>query len=79
MALAVATTVSCTPHAEAAMKLGLLTAMNGGAALNGGESNIEAFKMAIDDFGGQLLGEPIQTVVADHKSKPDFGLATARE
>jgi branched-chain amino acid transport system substrate-binding protein len=72
-------TMSCEADARDGVKIGLLTALNGPAALNGGESNVEVFKMAIDDFGGQVLGQPIQTVVADHSNKPDVGLSIARE
>ena len=35
--------------------------------------------MAIDDFGGEVLGKPIKLVSADHQNKADVGSATARE
>jgi branched-chain amino acid transport system substrate-binding protein len=35
--------------------------------------------MAIEDFGGQLLGKPIDLLVADHQNKVDIGMAIARE
>ena len=34
--------------------------------------------MAIEDFGGQLLGHPIELLSADHQNKPDVGVGIAR-
>ena len=31
--------------------------------------------MAIEDFGGSVLGKPIEFLVADHQNKVDVGLA----
>ncbi len=35
--------------------------------------------MAIEDFGGAVLGKPIELLVADHQNKVDVGLAIARQ
>ena len=35
--------------------------------------------MAIEDFGGSVLGKPIELLVADHQNKVDVGLDIARE
>jgi len=35
--------------------------------------------MAIDDFGGKVLGQPIKLVSADNQNKPDIAAAKARE
>ena len=35
--------------------------------------------MAIEDFGGSVLGKPIELLVADHQNKVDVGLAIARQ
>jgi branched-chain amino acid transport system substrate-binding protein len=34
--------------------------------------------MAIEDFGGKVLGRPIEVVSGDHQTKPDVGAAIAR-
>jgi branched-chain amino acid transport system substrate-binding protein len=34
--------------------------------------------MAIEDFGGSVLGQPIELVTADHQNKPDLATAIAR-
>jgi branched-chain amino acid transport system substrate-binding protein len=35
--------------------------------------------MAIEDFGGKVMGKPIELVVADHQNKGDVAAARARE
>src|SRR5258708_9192126 len=35
--------------------------------------------MAIEDFGGKVLGKPIELVVADHQNKPDIASGIARK
>ncbi len=44
-----------------------------------GPSGVEAIKMAIADFGGTVLGQPIQVLTADHQNKPDIGQQKFRE
>jgi len=34
--------------------------------------------MAVDDFGGKVLGKPISVIIGDHQLKPDIGSAIAR-
>ena len=40
---------------------------------------VTAAKMAVDDFGGKVLGMPVEVVSADHQNKADIASATARE
>ena len=35
--------------------------------------------MAVEDFGGKVLGKPIDVIAADHQSKADIGAAIARQ
>jgi branched-chain amino acid transport system substrate-binding protein len=44
-----------------------------------GPSGVEAIKMAIADFGGTVLGQPIEVLTADHQNKPDIGQQKFRE
>jgi branched-chain amino acid transport system substrate-binding protein len=44
-----------------------------------GPKAIEAIKMAVEDFGGQALGKPIEIVSFDHQNKPDLGAQKFRE
>lgn len=42
-------------------------------------ANVEAAKMAIADFGGKALGEPIEFMFRDHMCKPDTANQKAKE
>jgi branched-chain amino acid transport system substrate-binding protein len=44
-----------------------------------GAPGIEAIKMAIADFGGTVLGQPIEVLTFDHQNKPDLGAQKLRE
>lgn len=43
-----------------------------------GAKSLEAAKMAVDDFGGMVLGKKIEIVSASHQNKPDVGSTIAR-
>jgi len=62
----------------APFKIGVTEGFSGVYAdLNLGE--VEAVQMAVDDFGGKVLGRPIEVLSADHQTKPDVGAAIARK
>lgn len=61
------------------VKIGFLTDFTGPFSLAGGAASLDAVKMAIEDFGGTVLGKPIELIQADHQNKPDIGLSIARE
>ncbi|MGA8447074.1 MAG: ABC transporter substrate-binding protein [Roseiarcus sp.] len=44
-----------------------------------GPHGVEAIKMAIADFGGSVLGQPIEILTFDHQNKPDLGAQKLRE
>src|SRR3954447_10771747 len=60
------------------VKIGVLTDMNGPASSPTGKGSVTAAQMAVEDFGGTVLGKPISVVVGDHQLKPDIGGALAR-
>src|SRR5262249_58335092 len=45
----------------------------------GGPGSVAAAQLAIDEFGGKVLGKPIVLVSADHQNKADVGASKARE
>jgi branched-chain amino acid transport system substrate-binding protein len=53
--------------------------MSGPYAAASGRGSIIGAQMAIADFGGQVLGRPVELVSADHQNKADVGLAILRE
>ena len=42
-----------------------------------GQGSVEAARLAVADFGPNVLGRPIEIVSADHQNKPDVGSAIA--
>ena len=44
-----------------------------------GPGGVTAAKMAIDDFGGSVLGNKIELLTSDHQNKPDLGAQKYRE
>jgi branched-chain amino acid transport system substrate-binding protein len=69
-------------HAQAPaskpVKLGVLNDQSGQYADAAGPAAVEVTKMAIADFGGKLLGQPIELVFADHQNKTDIASGIAR-
>ena len=61
------------------VKIGLLLDMTGPYADTGGAGSVLAAQMAAEDFGGTVLGKPIEVIAADHQNKPDVASAKARE
>ena len=62
-----------------AVKIGVLTDMSGQFSHESGEGAVTAVKMAVEDFGGKVLGKPIEVLVADHQNKPDTASTLARK
>src|SRR5947199_7928443 len=60
------------------VKIGVLTDMTGPASTPIGQGSVTAAQMAVEDFGGKVLGKPISVIVGDHQLKPDIGSAIAR-
>ena len=67
-----------SPAFAQGVKIGVLNDQSGVYADYGGKGSVEAAKMAIEDFGGSVLGKPIELGAADHQNKPDIGGAIAR-
>lgn len=61
------------------VKIGLLSDMGGPYRDVGGPGNKVATELAIQDFGGSVLGRPIEVLQADDQNKPDVSTSLARE
>jgi branched-chain amino acid transport system substrate-binding protein len=59
--------------------IGDIDDMSGLYADINGPRAVEAIKMAIADFGGGALSQPIEVLTADHQNKPDVGASKFRE
>src|SRR3546814_14237256 len=51
--------------------------MSGPYADINGQGSVHAVQMAIEDFGGEVLGKKIELVYANHQNKADIGANTA--
>ncbi|WP_407123143.1 ABC transporter substrate-binding protein [Bradyrhizobium sp. STM 3561] len=79
-AAALAAFAICPSHAQQApLKIGVLSDFSSVYSDIGGMGNVEATKMAIEDFGGQMFGKPIEMISADVLNKPDVASTIARK
>jgi branched-chain amino acid transport system substrate-binding protein len=61
------------------VRIGVLNDQSNVYADLGGPGSVIAARMAIEDVGGKVLGQPIDILVADHQSKADVGASIARQ
>ncbi|MTV12338.1 MULTISPECIES: ABC transporter substrate-binding protein [Bradyrhizobium] len=67
-------------HAQQApLKIGVLTDFQSVYSDIGGAGNVEATKMAIEEFGGSMFGKPIELVTADALNKADVAATITRK
>lgn len=78
-ALVASTALTAAAQSGSGVKLAVLNDQSSSFSALGGTEVVEAVKLAIQDFGGQVLGKPIELVSADHQNKPEVALSIARE
>lgn len=71
--------IAQAPSASANVKIGVLTDMAGVTADATGKGSVEAARMAVEEVGGQVLGQPVEVLFADHQHRPDIGSGIARK
>ncbi len=64
--------------AQAPLKIGVLSDMSGFVVDLSGPGSLTSARMAVEDYGGKVLGRPIEIVQGDHQNKPDIGVTMAR-
>jgi branched-chain amino acid transport system substrate-binding protein len=77
-AVATSAVLLAAPASAQGVKIGILNDQSGVYADYGGKWSVEAARMAIEDFGGEVLGHKIELVTADHQNKPDLATSIAR-
>jgi branched-chain amino acid transport system substrate-binding protein len=70
---------SAAEISDGIVKIGLILDLSGPYSENTGEGSAAAAKMAVGDFGGKVLGAPIELVIADHHNSADRAAAIARD
>src|SRR5690242_8699859 len=78
-AVAVGGILLAGPASAQGVKIGILNDQSGVYADFGGKWSVEAARMAVQDFGGKVLGVPVEIVNADHQNKPDVASSIARQ
>jgi branched-chain amino acid transport system substrate-binding protein len=61
------------------VRIGMITDMSSLYADIDGPAGAEMVKWAVQDFGGKVLGRPVEVLTADHQNKADIASAKARE
>lgn len=85
LSMAIALAFNCalltpvTSNAANQVVIGDIDDMSGLYADVIGQGGVEAAKMAIEDFGGTVIGKKIVFISADHQNKPDVGSSKFRE
>jgi branched-chain amino acid transport system substrate-binding protein len=77
-AVAMSSVLAAAPASAQGVKIGVLNDQSGVYADYGGKYSVEAARMAIEDFGGEVLGQKVEMVTADHQNKPDLATSIAR-
>jgi branched-chain amino acid transport system substrate-binding protein len=82
LALLVLADLGSPAHAESPggnVVIGVLGDQSGVVADVGGKGSVLAAHLAVADFGGSVLGKPIEIIDADHQEKVDLASSIARE
>src|SRR3974390_3297043 len=58
---------------DGVVKIGVLSDMSSLYSTATGKGSLTAAQMAVADFGGNVMGKPIEVIGADHQNKPDVG------
>lgn len=61
------------------IRIGLIEDMSGVYADITGKGAVTAAQMAVEEFGGKVLGKTVEVVFADHQNKPDIAASIARK
>ena len=77
--LLASSTAAFADASDGKVKIGILNDQSGVYANFGGKYSFEAAKMAVEDYGGKVLGVPVEVVTADHQNKADVASNIARQ
>jgi branched-chain amino acid transport system substrate-binding protein len=78
VALAIMAGVAQAQGTGDVIRIGILNDQSGPYADVGGKGSVVAAKLAVEEFGGELLGKRIEVIAGDHQNKPDIASGIAR-
>jgi branched-chain amino acid transport system substrate-binding protein len=61
------------------VRIGVMNDQSGLYADLSGQGSVEAARMAVEDFGGEVNGAAVEILFADHQNKPDVGANVVRQ
>jgi branched-chain amino acid transport system substrate-binding protein len=64
---------------DGVVRIGVVTDMGGALSDLSGRGSVTAVRMAVEDFGGKVLGHPVEVLEMDHQNKPDVASSKVRE
>jgi len=70
---------STTATAAEPFRIGVIADMTGVYSTNGGPGAVVAAQMAVEDFGKEVLGRPIEVLSADYQNKVDIASGVVRK
>jgi branched-chain amino acid transport system substrate-binding protein len=79
MAIGLGTVSAFAQTNSGPVRIGMITDMSSLYADIDGPAGVEMVKWAVQDFGGKVLGRPIEVLSADHQNKADVASSKARE
>ncbi|MEP6825740.1 MAG: ABC transporter substrate-binding protein, partial [Ramlibacter sp.] len=79
MALGLGATGAMAQAQTGPVRIGFITDMASLYADIDGPAGVEMVKWAVQDFGGSVLGRPVEVLSADHQNKADVASSKARE
>jgi branched-chain amino acid transport system substrate-binding protein len=79
MAIGLGTVSAFAQSNSGPVRIGFITDMSSLYADIDGPAGGEMIKWAVQDFGGKVLGRPIEVLTADHQNKADVASSKARE
>jgi branched-chain amino acid transport system substrate-binding protein len=79
LAIAALSSHAAAQSATDAVRIGVLTDYSGPFSALSGAGSVVAARMAVEDYGGKVLGKPIEIVEAEHGNKADVASEIARK
>jgi branched-chain amino acid transport system substrate-binding protein len=79
MAIGLGTVGAFAQSNSGPVRIGFITDMSSLYADIDGPAGGEMIKWAVQDFGGKVLGRPVEVLMADHQNKADVASSKARE
>ena len=79
IAASIALATAASAQGTGPIRIGFVTDMSSLYADIDGPAGAEMVKWAAEDFGGKVLGRPIEVLSADHQNKADVASSKARE